>query len=59
MGQILFETDYPHADSTWPNSVAIAEGMVATAGLDDLETRQFLRGNVIECYGLDRYGLVP
>jgi predicted TIM-barrel fold metal-dependent hydrolase len=59
MGQILFETDYPHADSTWPNSVAIAEGMVATAGLDDVETRQFLRGNVIECYGLDRYGLVP
>ena len=59
MDQILFETDYPHADSTWPDSVAIAESMVATARLDDTEARQFLRGNVIECYGLDRFGLVP
>jgi predicted TIM-barrel fold metal-dependent hydrolase len=59
MDQILFETDYPHADSTWPDSVTVAESMVATAGLDDTETRQFLRSNVIECYGLERFGLMP
>jgi hypothetical protein len=57
MSQILFETDYPHADSTWPDSITIAEDMVATAGLDDQEAARFVRGNVIECYGLDRYGL--
>ena len=57
MSQIMFETDYPHADSTWPRSVEVAERMIATAGLDDTETRQLLRGNAIECYGLARYGL--
>ncbi len=57
MEQILFETDYPHADSTWPESVAVADDMVTTAGLDEREARQFVRANAIECYGLDRYGL--
>jgi predicted TIM-barrel fold metal-dependent hydrolase len=57
MAQIMFETDYPHADSTFPDSLEVAEQMVKTAGLDELETRQFLRANAIECYGLDRYGL--
>jgi hypothetical protein len=59
MRQILFETDYPHADSTWPQSAEVAARMVKAAGLDDVETRQLLRGNVIECYGLERYGLEP
>jgi predicted TIM-barrel fold metal-dependent hydrolase len=57
MGQIMFEIDYPHADSTWPDSLSVAEHMVKTAGLDEDETRGFLRGNVIECYGLERFGL--
>jgi predicted TIM-barrel fold metal-dependent hydrolase len=59
MSQLMFETDYPHADSTWPNSVEVAERMILTAGLDDTETRQLLRGNAIECYGLQRYSLKP
>jgi predicted TIM-barrel fold metal-dependent hydrolase len=57
MGQLMFETDYPHSDSTWPNSVAVAQRMIDSAGLDEDETRALLRGNAIECYGLDRYGL--
>ena len=57
MGQIMFETDYPHADSTWPNSVKIAEKLASGAGLNEHETWQFVRGNAIKCYGLGRYGI--
>jgi predicted TIM-barrel fold metal-dependent hydrolase len=57
MTQLLFETDYPHGDSTWPRSAEVAAEMVAAAGLDDDETRQLLRGNAIACFGLERYGL--
>ena len=59
MSQFLFETDYPHNDSTWPESVAVAQRMITAAGLDEGETRQFVRGNAIECFGLGRYGLQP
>jgi predicted TIM-barrel fold metal-dependent hydrolase len=58
MGQIMFETDYPHTDSTWPDSAAVAQRMVTNAGLDTSEARALLRGNAIQCYGLARYGLV-
>ena len=33
----MFETDYPHGDSTWPHSRAVAEKLVAEAGLDERE----------------------
>ena len=35
MGQLMFETDYPHTDSTLPDSKAVAERMVTSAGLDE------------------------
>jgi predicted TIM-barrel fold metal-dependent hydrolase len=59
MSQLMFETDYPHTDSTWPDSAEIAGRMVAGAGLDQEETRMFLRANAVECYGLERYGIRP
>ena len=52
MGQIMFETDYPHSDSTFPHSRQTAEKIVGQAGLDDDETWQLVRGNAIECYEL-------
>jgi predicted TIM-barrel fold metal-dependent hydrolase len=57
MGQIMFETDYPHADSTFPESERVAEKMITQAGLTTAETRQFLRTNAIACYGLERFGI--
>jgi predicted TIM-barrel fold metal-dependent hydrolase len=57
MNQIMFETDYPHADSTFPHSRETAEKIVAAAGLNEHETWQLLRGNAIECYNLGRFGL--
>jgi predicted TIM-barrel fold metal-dependent hydrolase len=57
MGQICFETDYPHADSTVPDSAAIAAGICAQSGLDADETYQLLRGNAIRAFGLGRFGI--
>lgn len=57
MGQIMFETDFPHTDSTYPNSAAVAEKLATRANLDERETYQLVRGNAIECYQLQRYGI--
>jgi hypothetical protein len=55
MSQIMFETDYPHADGTYPNSIATAERLIKAGGLGDQEALAFLRGNAIDCYRLDKY----
>ena len=47
MDQICFETDYPHADSTFPHSKKVASDICTQAGLDEEETWKFLRGNAI------------
>jgi predicted TIM-barrel fold metal-dependent hydrolase len=53
--QMMFETDYPHADSTWPHSAQTAAKLIGEARLSQDETTKLLRGNAIRCYGLDRY----
>jgi predicted TIM-barrel fold metal-dependent hydrolase len=57
MGQICFETDYPHADSTFPRSKEVAAEICSKAGLDDDERYQLLRGNAIRAFGLQRFGI--
>jgi predicted TIM-barrel fold metal-dependent hydrolase len=51
---ICFETDYPHTDTTWPDSQAHVEKMVADAGLTDEQAYKVLRGNAIRMLELDR-----
>jgi predicted TIM-barrel fold metal-dependent hydrolase len=55
--QICFETDYPHADSTFPHSKKVAADISAQAGLDAEETYKLLRGNAIRAFGLERFGI--
>jgi predicted TIM-barrel fold metal-dependent hydrolase len=55
--QICFETDYPHADSTFPHSKKVATDICAGAGLDATETYKLLRGNAITAFGLERFGI--
>jgi predicted TIM-barrel fold metal-dependent hydrolase len=55
--QICFETDYPHADSTFPHSKKVAADICAQAGLDQTETYKLLRGNAITAFGLERWGI--
>jgi predicted TIM-barrel fold metal-dependent hydrolase len=57
MGQIMFETDYPHADSTFPESKQVAEKMIVESGLSMSEAYQFLRANAIACYDLQQFGI--
>jgi len=57
MNQIMFETDYPHADSTYPHSRQTAEKLVAAAGLNEHEAWLLVRGNAIRCYDLARFGI--
>ena len=49
---ICFETDYPHTDTTWPNSKEYVEKMLA--GFDDEVAYKVLRGNAIRMLELDR-----
>ena len=55
--QILFETDYPHSDGTFPHSRKVAHSMFAAAGLDADECYKVIRGNAISAFGLDRFGI--
>jgi hypothetical protein len=48
--RVTFETDYPHTDSTWPDSKLIAEKMVA--GLSQATVNKVIRENAIHLYGL-------
>lgn len=57
MDAILFETDYPHSDGTWPHSQDVAARLCAGAGMDAAEVHALLRGNAIRAYGLERFGL--
>jgi len=42
---VTFETDYPHTDSTWPDTRTIAEGFMA--GLDEETVFKIMRGNAL------------
>jgi predicted TIM-barrel fold metal-dependent hydrolase len=48
---VLFETDYPHQDGTWPHSVEAARNQFGH--LDDLTRWKLARGNAIKLFGLD------
>lgn len=47
----IFETDYPHGDSTWPNCLQV--GMDQTAHLDPAVREKVLRGNARRLFSLD------
>jgi predicted TIM-barrel fold metal-dependent hydrolase len=49
--QVTFETDYPHADGTWPHSRAVAEKLLH--GLADDVVHDIVRGNALRMLGLD------
>jgi predicted TIM-barrel fold metal-dependent hydrolase len=58
--RLTFEVDYPHADSTFPQSREVAERIATKAGLTQDEANKFFRNNAIGLYRLDQqYGIVP
>jgi hypothetical protein len=52
LDNICFETDYPHTDTTWPNTKEYVEKMLAD--FDDDVVYKVLRGNAINMLSLDR-----
>jgi predicted TIM-barrel fold metal-dependent hydrolase len=40
---VMIETDYPHADSTWPDSITLAQERLA--GFPEATRYKILRGN--------------
>src|SRR3954465_6025186 len=48
---VTFETDYPHTDSTWPDTLEIPEGMAK--GLTHAGIYKIMRGNAIRMLSLD------
>ena len=48
---IVFETDYPHQDGTWPNTHQVAKELFGE--LDDETVFKIVRGNAIELLGLE------
>jgi predicted TIM-barrel fold metal-dependent hydrolase len=48
---VTFETDYPHSDSTWPDTLEVA--MRIMEGLDDDTVTKIVRSNAIRMLRLD------
>jgi predicted TIM-barrel fold metal-dependent hydrolase len=51
---VLAETDYPHSDSTWPDSLATVNGQLAAAGISGPTAEKVLRGNAAQLFQLDQ-----
>ena len=50
---VTYESDYPHSDSTWPDTAKIATEQTAAAGLTDEQIYKVMRGNAIKMLHLD------
>ena len=57
MNQICFEVDFRHADTTFPNTLDVATKICTEAELSEDEIYLLMRGNAIECFGLERFGI--
>ncbi len=57
MDQICFETDYPHADSTFPHSKQTLAKIAEEAELTEAELYKLARGNAITAFKLERWGI--
>jgi predicted TIM-barrel fold metal-dependent hydrolase len=57
MDQLCYETDYPHADGSFPHTYSSIEKIATGAGLTEIETYKLVRGNAIDALGLERFGI--
>ena len=55
--QMLFETDYPHQDSTWPTTPDVVARIAGMVSAEELE--RIMRTNAIELLELDPVSLAP
>jgi hypothetical protein len=55
--QLVFETDYPHQDSTWPHTTDLVRRIAERVTPEELEL--LVRGNAITMLDLDPADLRP
>lgn len=55
VANVLYETDYPHSDSTWPKSREVGEAQMGHLSPDVVD--RIVRGNAIDLLGLTADGL--
>ena len=55
--RLMFGTDYPHVEGTWPNTAARLRHTFG--GLPEAEVAAMLGGNAAEAYGFDLEKLAP
>jgi predicted TIM-barrel fold metal-dependent hydrolase len=55
VGNVLYETDYPHSDSTWPESRQVGEAQMGHLDPDVVD--RIVRRNAIDLLGLTEDGL--
>jgi len=48
---LLWGNDYPHPESTYPNSRDVLDGLLA--GVDEGIARQVVAGNAVRLFGFD------
>jgi predicted TIM-barrel fold metal-dependent hydrolase len=53
LDNILWSTDYPHSDTTWPKSMEIARQHFEEQGVPPTERHQMLAGNAVRIYNLN------
>jgi hypothetical protein len=51
VNQMLFEIDYPHQDTTWPNTMTVVDKIAENVSEPELE--KIIRTNALEMLGLD------
>ena len=52
---LAWECDFPHSDSTWPNSPEMVMDEFVSAGLSDAEINKITYENVARFYGIDLF----
>ena len=51
---VIHGTDYPHNDTTWPDSRLHLSTQTEAAGLNAMQAEKVARGNARRIFGLDR-----
>jgi predicted TIM-barrel fold metal-dependent hydrolase len=56
---IAWECDYPHSDSTWPNSPETVLATFDAAGVSDPEINKITHENALRWYGYEPFASIP
>ncbi|MET0545051.1 MAG: amidohydrolase family protein, partial [Caulobacterales bacterium] len=57
--KLLWGSDYPHNEASWPDSMAEVQKSVAKFGISDADVRQIMGGNAAKLWGFDLEKLQP